>query len=107
MERSDDELIAEALRAERQAAMHRPLWPGHYAQALAIADAAVIAEVETWTCDVRDECGQVWLDTVELMDPAMSPVEVRTIYASVLEYGLRRALLRQHPMRPRWVRIVR
>jgi hypothetical protein len=75
------------------------------AQALALADEAVITYVENEGVRER-RGGAVWWDVTPMLSPHEHSPELLDKNRMALDYGIRRGLLAAHPFVPEMIRIV-
>ena len=75
--------------------------------AVAIADRAVVADIETEGARVQCAAtGTWWLDISNLLSDQEHAPETIDMNSEALAWAFARQLIQQHPKRPLWVRVV-
>lgn len=78
------------------------------ADAFAIADRAVVADIESEGVPFRfDPAAPAWYDTRPLLDQRERPPELVDMARQGLAYAYTRQLIQQHPVHKHLVRIIR
>jgi hypothetical protein len=74
--------------------------------ALRIANAAVVADIESNCVSVLSACGSIrWYDTRPMLDPREHSPELVDMAHEAIEYGVKCRLLFRHPLDSWMVRI--
>lgn len=80
----------------------------HLERAMRIANAAVVADIESNCPALRSPCGTMtWYDTRPMVDEREHSPEVVDMAAVAIQYGVEAGLLLRHAEHPYWLRVAR
>ena len=79
----------------------------HLERAMRIANAAVVADIESNCPALRSPCGTTWYDTRPMLDQREHSSEVVDMAALAIQYGVEAGLLLRHAEHPYWLRVAR
>ena len=77
-------------------------------RAVRIANAAVVADIESNCPALRSPCGRItWYDVRPMLDPREHSPQVVDMATEAITYGVEAGLLLRHDEHPHWLRVAR